>query len=77
MKMALHGMLAEIMVNTAPQIYRQHMIYEKVSTVLYVTMNKALYGCLILVFLFHERLVAYMRGKGFELNPYNPYVANK
>ena len=29
MKMALHGRLAELMVNIAPKIYIHHVIYEK------------------------------------------------
>ena len=44
MKMALHGRLAELMVNIAPQIYRQHMMYENRSPVVYVNLKKALYG---------------------------------
>ena len=48
MKMALHGNLAELKVKIASQIYRQHVIYNKGRPVLYVTLNKALYGCLIL-----------------------------
>ena len=33
-KMSLRGRLAELMVNIAPQIYRQHVIYEKLRTIL-------------------------------------------
>ena len=46
------------------------MIYEKGRPVVYITLNKALYGCLRLALLFYEQLVADMRGIGFELNPY-------
>ena len=76
-KMALIGRLAELMVNIAPQIYRQHVIYEKGRPVLYLSLKKALYGLLRSEFLLYERLVADMRGKEFELNPYSPCVANK
>ena len=51
--------------------------YEKGRAFLRVTLKKALYGCLRLALLFYERLVAEIRGKGFELNPYDPFVANK
>ena len=44
---------------------------------LYVTLKEALYGCLILALLFYDRTVADIRGKGFDLNPYNPCVTNK
>ena len=70
--MALCGRLAELMVNIETQIYRQKVIYEKGRPVLYFTLNKALYGCPRLPFLFYERLVTDMRGKGFELNHYDP-----
>ena len=77
LKMVLRGSLDEPLVNISPQIYRHHMIYEKGRPILYAPLKKALYGCLRLEFLFYKRLVAYMRGKGFELNPYDPYVTNK
>ena len=76
-KMAMCGMLAELMVNIYPRIYRQNMIHENGRPVLYVTLKKVLYGFLRLAFLFYERLVADMRGKGFEINPYSPCGANK
>ena len=65
------------MVKIAPQIYIQHVIYYKGRTFLYVALKKALYGCLRSEFLIQERLVAEMRGKGFELNPYDPFMASK
>ena len=74
--MALCGRLAELMVNIAPQIYRQQVIYEDVRPLIYVNLKKDVYGCLRLKFLFYEQLVSYMRGKGFELNPYDPCVDN-
>ena len=45
--------------------------------VLYITLKKALCGCLRSELLFYELLMADMRIKGFELNPYDPCVANK
>ena len=76
-KMALRGGLFELMAMIAPQIYRYHVIYEKGRPVLYFTTNKSLYGYLRSVFLLYERLVADIRCKGFELNPYEPCAANK
>ena len=62
------------MVNIMLQIYRQHMIYDKCSPVLYVNLNNPLYGCLVSAFLFDKRIMVDMRGTRFELNPYNPCV---
>ena len=42
-KMALIGRLAELVVEIALKIYRQHVIYEKLRPVLYVTINKTRY----------------------------------
>ena len=69
MRMALHGRLAELMVNIATQIYRQHVIYEKGKKVLYFTLKKDLYDCLTSTFLLYEWLVAYMRGKELNSTP--------
>ena len=57
MIMELFGRLAELMVNIEPHIYIQYVIYEKGIPVLYATLNKAVYGCMILVLLLCERLV--------------------
>ena len=64
--MALRVRLAQMMVKIVPKIYRQHMIYERGRPVLYVTPNKALYGCLRFSLMFYKWIVADMRVKGFE-----------
>ena len=53
------------MVNIAPQIYREKVIYNKVRSVLYFNLKKALYGYLIFALLLFERILADMRGKFF------------
>ena len=65
------------MVNIAPQIYIQHVIYEKGRPFLYITLKKDFCGCLRLALLLYERLVSDIRGKGVEINPYKPCVENK
>ena len=76
-KMALSGRLEELMVNISPQIYIHHVIYERVRPVLNVTLKKAFYNCLRLVLGFYKQIESDMKGKGFELNPYNPCVTKK
>ena len=44
---------------------------------LYVKLIKALYGMMIISMLFYNKIRVYLEGKGFEVNPYDPYVANK
>jgi hypothetical protein len=76
--MCLRGRLVELMVKTAPNIYRKFIsIDNKGSSILYVKLQKALYGCLISALLFYLKLVKDLETEGYEINPYNPCVANK
>ncbi len=66
------------MVKFAPQVYRKYVtLGNKGEPMLYVTLQKALYGCLRSALLFYLKLVADLEGYGFRLNPYDPCVANK
>jgi hypothetical protein len=76
--MCIRGCLAELMVQTA------HAIYWKCTTVgnnntpiLYVKLQKALYGCLRSALLFYLKLVEDLESDGFKINPYDPCVAHK
>ena len=44
---------------------------------LYVKLNKALYGLLRSALLFYKKLVSELVEMGFELNKYDPCVANR
>jgi hypothetical protein len=74
----LCGRLAELMVKTAPNIYRKYItVDEKNQPVLYVKLQKALYGCLQSAPLFYLKFVGDIESQGFTLHPYKPCVANK
>ena len=75
--MKLRGELAELLVRTAPELYRKYITDENGKPVLYVELLKALYGCLQSALLFYKKLVKDLLSKGFMLNPYDPCVANK
>ncbi len=76
--MVLRGHLAKLMVQVAPNLYRKYITVDKRNTaILYVKMQKALYGLLRSALLFYQRLVGDLEGHGFVLNPYDPCVANK
>jgi hypothetical protein len=76
--MRLDGVLAELMVTIAPKIYRKYITTNsKGKPVLYVQLEKALYGMMKSALLFYRKLVADLRSIGFDLNPYDPCVANK
>jgi hypothetical protein len=67
-----------MMVKTAPNIYRKYITVDKnKQPVLYVKLQKALYGCLRSALLFYLKFVGDIESQGFELNPYDPCVANK
>ena len=44
---------------------------------MYVHIQKALYGCLNSALFFYEKLVGDLEAHRFEINPYDPCVANK
>jgi hypothetical protein len=76
--MCLRGRLVELMVKTAPNIYRKFISLDnKGNSILYVKLQKALYGCLRSALLLYLKLVKDLETEGYELNPYDPWVANK
>ncbi len=76
--MVLKGRLAELMVQVAPNLYRKYITVDRKGTaILYMRMQKALYGLLRSALLFYRKLVGDLESDGFELNPYDPCVANK
>ena len=59
-------------------MYRKNILVDRKGTVvLYVKMQKAIYGLLRSALLFYRKLVIDLEGNGFVLNPYDPCVANK
>ena len=76
--MVLKGELTEMMVHIAPQIYQKHITVDKKGTpVLYVKLQKGLYGLMRARLLFYQKLRKELEAYGFVVNPYNPCVANK
>jgi hypothetical protein len=76
--MILKGWLAELMVQLAPNLYRKYIsVDRKGKAILYMKMQKAIYGLLRSALLFYRKLVADLESSGFVINPYDPCVANK
>ena len=74
----LDGPMAELLCKVDETKYRQYMCYEKKKPVLYVQLMRALYGTLQAALLFWINLSTFLTEElGFELNPYDPCVANK
>jgi hypothetical protein len=76
--MVLKGELAEMMVHIAPQIYRKYITVDrKGMPVLYVKLQKALYGLMRASLFFYMKLRKELEEYRFVVNPYDPCVANK
>ncbi len=75
--MKMNGSLAELMVKTDPKIYRKYVTIEKGRQVLYLCLQKALYGMMKSISQFYKKLIKELKEMGFEINPYDPCVANK
>ena len=70
------GKLAELLVKVSPAVYRDYVTVERGQTVLYVAFQKVLYGMLKSALLFYKKLHHDLESIGFEVNPYDPCVAN-
>ena len=74
----LDGPMAELLCKVDETKYREYMCYEKKKPVLYVQLMRVLYGTLQAALLFWINLSTFLTEElGFELNPYDPCVANK
>ncbi len=75
--MKMNGVLAELMVKMDPKIYPKYVTIEKGRQVLYLRLQKALYGMMKSALLFYRKLIKELKEMGFEINPYDLCVANK
>ena len=76
--MVLKGELADMMIQIAFEVYRKYLAMDKKGTkILYMKLQKALYGLMRVSLLFYRKLQKELKAYGFEINPYNPCIANK
>ncbi len=75
--MRMNGTLTELMAKTDLKLYRKYLTDEKGKKVLYVRLQKALYGMMKSALLFYRKLISELKGMSFEENPYDPCVVNK
>ena len=77
MIMVLKGEQADMMIQIAPEVYRKYVALDKKWTkVLYVKLQKALYGLMQASPLFYRKLRKEFEAYGQTMNPYDPCVAN-
>ncbi len=75
--MRLVGPLADLLAKVDPDLYSKYIEVENGKAVIYVRLDKALYGTLQAAKLFWEDLSGHLVTHGFVLNPYDECVANK
>ena len=75
--MKITGVLVDLMVEMAPEIYGPYVVYENGKKVLYVQVLKALCGMLVAALLWYSVFKKDLEGIGFKFNPYDPCVANR
>ena len=66
-----------ILTKLEPSTHDIYVSKQNDSPILYVRMVKALYGMLTSVLVFNKRFKNDIEEIGFQVNPYNPCVANK
>ncbi len=65
------------MTQIAPQDYRNYLTVDKKGTkLLYVKLQKALYGLMRASLLFYRKLQKEFKAYGLQVNPYDPCMAN-
>jgi hypothetical protein len=74
----LHGVLVDILVEMAPNVYKLYATTDKKGVKqLLVQCQNALYGTMVASLLYYRKFTKSLTEIGFELNPYDPCVANK
>jgi hypothetical protein len=73
----LEGALAELLTKVDPTLYTPYVVVEKGKNVIYVQLDKALYGTLSASLLFWKDLSGELLSAGFVANPYDSCVMNK
>ncbi len=75
--MVLKGKLATMLLNIVPEVYQRYITADKKGTlVLYVKLQKALYGLMRANLLFYRKLRLELEAYGFKVNRYDHCVAN-
>ena len=75
--MKIRGSLVDMLVEIAPEVYYDFVVYEGNSKTLYVKMLKAIYGMMQSSLLYYKKFRKDIESIGFKINPYDPCVANR
>jgi hypothetical protein len=73
----LKGELTDVMVQILPQVYKKYFAVDKKRTkILYVELQKVLYGLIRASVLFYKNLRKEFEQYGLEVSPYDPCMAD-
>jgi hypothetical protein len=75
--MKIRGTLVDMLVEIAPEVYIDFVVYEENIKTLYVKMLKATYGMMQSSLLYYKKFRKDIESIGFIINPYDPCVANR
>ena len=75
--MKITGVLVDLLVEMAPDIYGPYVVYQRGKKVLYVEVLQALYGQIFALLLWYRKFRKDLEGIGFVFNPYDACVANR
>ena len=75
--MKITGVLVDLLVELAPEIYGPKVVFENGKKVLYVQVLRPLYGLLVASLLWYKQFRGDLEETGYEFNPYDACVANK
>ncbi|KAG7373398.1 reverse transcriptase RNA-dependent DNA polymerase [Nitzschia inconspicua] len=75
--MKIKGPMVDMLIEMAPEIYSDYVIEENGRKVFYVMILKALYGMLQSSLLYYNKFRKGIESIGFEVNPFDPCVANR
>ena len=75
--MKITGVLVDLLVEMAPEVYKPYVTMEGGKKVLYVQVLMALYGMLVAALLWYKKFRSDLEQEKFIFNPYDPCVANR
>ena len=74
----IRGILVDMLVDIAPDVYKNYVYYDKKGVKqLLVQCQNAIYGTMVASLLYYRKFTKSLLSTGFEINPYDPCVANK
>ena len=75
--MKLGGLLLDLLLEIAPEIYADYVVLDNGKRVLYLLVVRALYGMLVSALLWYKQFRKELEKVGFVFNPYDPCIANR